>query len=370
MTPVPYHQGGFPPPQLDWQQLIPLLGPASASLARYDGLLEGIPNPDVLLSPLSSQEAVLSSRIEGTQATLAEVLEFEADAEASTLPQERRDDIREVQNYRHAMRQAEELLETLPLSLRVIKTLHSTLLSGVRGDDKAPGEFRKIPNWIGPKGRPIEEARFIPISAEQLDGAMASWETFIHAEYNDRLVQLAIIHAEFEALHPFLDGNGRVGRMVMPLFLWQTGILRKPYFYLSSYFEANKDSYVDRLLAISRDGDWTGWCRYFLEAVQAQASQNQERASQILTLYENLKPAVQEATRSQYAVAALDWIFSTPTFRATDFEKQAGIPVPTAKRILRCLENAEILTVIRESSGRRPRVLCLEQLLAVAEGRS
>lgn len=369
MAPVHYHLDGFPPPQLDWQQLIPLLGPASASLARYDGLLEGIPNPAVLLSPLSSQEAVLSSRIEGTQATLAEVLEFEADAEASTLPKERRDDIREVQNYRQAMRQAQELLVTLPLSLRVIKTLHATLLSGVRGDSKAPGEFRQIPNWIGPKYRPIEEARFIPISADKLNAAMGNWELFIHAEFPDRLVQLAILHAEFEALHPFLDGNGRIGRMVLPLFLWQTGILRLPYFYLSAYFEANKDSYVERLLAISRDGDWTGWCRYFLEAVQVQASQNQARASQILALYENLKPTVQEATRSQYAVAALDWIFSTPTFRATDFEKYAGMPVPTAKRILRCLENAEILAVIRKASGSRPRVLCLEQLLAVAEGR-
>ena len=157
--------------------------------------------------------------------------------------------------------------------------------------------------------------------------------------------------------------------MVLPLFLWQSGILRMPYFYLSAYFEANKDSYVDRLLAISRDGDWTGWCRYFLEAVQAQAIQNQERASQILSLYENLKPAVQEATHSQYAVAALDWIFSTPTFRATDFEKNAGIPVSTAKRILSLLQKAKILAVIREASGQRPRVLCLEQLLAVAEGR-
>ena len=190
MAPVRYHLGGFPPPQLDWQQLIPLLGPANASLARYDGLLEGIPNPAVLLSPLSSQEAVLSSRIEGTQATIAEDLE-------------------------------------------------------------------------------IEDARFVPISADKLDAAMGSWESFIHAEFPDRLVQLAIVHAEFESLHPFLDGNGRIGRMVLPLFLWQAGILRMPYFYLSAYFEANKDSYVERLLAISRDGDWTGWCRYFLEAVQA-----------------------------------------------------------------------------------------------------
>jgi hypothetical protein len=184
---------------------------------------------------------VLSSRIEGIQASLAEVLEYEADAEASTLPQERRDDIREVQNYRQAMRQAQELLVTLPLSLRVIKHLHATLLAGVHGDNKGPGEFRKIPTWIGPRGCTIEDALF-----------------------------------------------------------------------------ANKDSFVERLLAISRDGDW---------------------------------------------------IFSTPTFRATDFEKHAGFPVPTAKRILRCLENAEILAVIREASGRRPRVLCLEQLLAVAEGR-
>ena len=203
MAPVPYHLGGFPPPELDWQQLIPLLGPANASLARYDGLLEGIPNPAVLLSPLSSQEAVLSSRIEGTQATLAEVLEYEADAEASTLPQDRRDDIREVQNYRQAMRQAQELLVTLPLSLRLIKNLHATLLSGVRGNDKAPGEFRKIPNWIGPRGCTIEDARFVPISADKLDAAMGSWASFIHAE--------------FESLHPFLDGNGRIGRMVLPL---------------------------------------------------------------------------------------------------------------------------------------------------------
>jgi Fic family protein len=313
------------------QQLIPLLGPANASLASYDGLLEGIPNPAVLLSPLSSQEAVLSSRIEGTHATLAVVLEFEADAEASTLPQERRADIREVQNYRHAMRQAVELLD--------------------------------------PKDRPIEEARFLPISANKLDAAMGSWASFIHTDFPDRLVQPAIVHAEFESLHPFLDGNGRIGRMVLPLFLWQAGILRLSYFYLIAYFEANKESDVDRLLAISRDGDWTGWCRYVLEAVQTRAIQNQEKASQILGLYENLKPAVQDATHSQYAVAALDWIFSTPTFRATDFEKQAGIPVPTAKRIPRCLESAEILSVIREASGRRPRVLCLEQLLAVAEGR-
>lgn len=369
MGPVSYHLGGFPPPRLDWDQLIPLIGPANASLARYDGLLEGIPNPAVLLSPLSSQEAVLSSRIEGTQATLAEVLAFEADAEASTLSPERRDDIREVQNYRRAMREAVELLESLPLSLRVIRELHSTLLSGVRGDDKAPGEFRKIPNWIGPRGCTIEQARFIPIQADKLVEAMGSWEGFIHTAYPDRLVQLAILHAEFESLHPFLDGNGRIGRMVLPLFLWQVGILRMPYFYLSAFFEANKESYVERLLAISRDGDWTGWCRYFLEAVQAQAIENQLRASQILGLYEQLKPAVQEATHSQYAITALDWIFSTPTFRATDFEKHAGIPAPTAKRILRCLRESGILALLREGSGRRSSVLSLEQLLAIAEGR-
>ncbi len=218
---VHYHLGGFPPAELDWAQLIPLLGPASAAVARYDGTLAAIPNAAVLLSPLTTQEAVLSSRIEGTQATMGEVLEFEAEGDTPGLSEERRNDIHEVLNYRAAMRMAEKMLEDLPLSQRVIREAHKVLLSGVCGHGKSPGEYRRIPNWIGPPGCTIDEARFVPISADKLPDAMSRWERYVHDDAADRLVQLALLHAEFEAMHPFLDGNGRLGRMLVPLFMWQ-----------------------------------------------------------------------------------------------------------------------------------------------------
>lgn len=367
MAPVRYHEGRFPPQTLDWQSLIPLLGPAAAAVARYDGMLAAVPNPDVLLSPLTTQEAVLSSRIEGTQATMGEVLEFEAGQE-ETSPQ-RRDDIREVLNYRGAMREAEKLLATLPISQRVIREAHKVLLSGVRGQHRAPGEYRKIPNWIGPPGCTIEQARFVPIDAEKLPAAMAAWENYIHTEPPDRLVQLAILHAEFEALHPFLDGNGRLGRMLVPLFLWQAGLIQRPMFYISAYFEARRDEYYERLLAVSRNDDWTGWCHFFLEAVRAQAEDNLSKTRDILELHDDLKHRLPEMTRSQYAVRALDWIFSRPIFRATDFINGAEIPGPTARRFLGVLRKEGILRDLRPAQGRRAAVLAFPALLNIVEGR-
>jgi Fic family protein len=204
-SPVKYHYGKFLPTNIDWSQLIPLIGPASSSLARYDGELNAIPNAAILLSPIITQEAVLSSRIEGTQATMGEVLEFEAGSESKKIPKERVDDINEVLNYRKAMWHAVDLLKELPLCQRVIKEAHGVLLTGVRGHGRAPGEYRKIPNWIGAPGCKIEDATFIPISPEKIQDGMDKWEKYIHEDRPDRLVQLAIIHAEFEALHPFLD---------------------------------------------------------------------------------------------------------------------------------------------------------------------
>lgn len=214
MASVQYHDGRFPPEsRLDWPQLIPLIGPAAAAVARYDGMLGATPNPDVLLSPLTTQEAVLSSRIEGTQATMGEVLEFEAGHEPESAA--RREDIHEVLNYRSAMRHAEEMMKKLPLCLRVVREAHRILLAGVRGEGKSPGEYRRVPNWIGPAGCTIEQATFVPVAADRLPDALGTWEGYIHAEAPDRLVQLAVLHAEFEALHPFLDGNGRLGRMLV-----------------------------------------------------------------------------------------------------------------------------------------------------------
>jgi len=367
MSPVHYHEGRFPPSSIEWPPLIPLLGPASAAVARYDGMLAAIPNSSVLLSPLTTQEAVLSSRIEGTQATIGEVLEFEAGKEAPSP--ERRDEIREILNYRIALRGAQEALKKLPLSQRVIREAHRVLLSGVRGQGRAPGEYRTVQNWIGPPGRAIDQAIFVPIAAQSLPDAMGAWEKYLHSRQPDTLVQLAVLHAEFESLHPFLDGNGRIGRMLVPLFLWHIGLIRRPVFYVSAYFEARRDLYYEKLLSVSRDDDWTGWCEFFLEAVRAQAEDNIVKARAIYDLYEAMKPRVAELTHSQYAIRALDWLFERPIFRTTDFFQTSGIPRPTAKRFIAVLTREGILSTIAPRSGRRASVLGLLELLRVTNGR-
>ena len=364
---VQYHYDKFPPSNIIWSRLIHLLGPASAALARYDGMLMGIPNASVLLAPLTTEEAVLSSRIEGTQATMGEVLEFEAVRESNNITQEKKADIFEVLNYRKAIRRGIDLLNDLPLCQRVIKEAHRVLLDSVRGHGKSPGEYRRTSNWIGPPGCKIEDAKFIPISADHLPDAMSRWEKYIHEKTSDRLVQLAIVHAEFEALHPFLDGNGRLGRMCVPLFMFKIGLIREPTFYISAFFERNRDEYYERLLAISRDDDWTGWCEFFLKAIIEQAGENQKKTREILTLYENKKNQVVKLTRSQYAIHALDFIFSRLIFKSTDFTETKEIPSPTAKRILVVLRDNGILTTFYESSGRRPAIYAFPELINIVE---
>jgi len=368
MTAVNYHYGAFPPDRLEWEQLIPLIGPTNAAVARYDGLLSAIPNAAVLLSPLTTQEAVLSSRIEGTQATMGEVLEFEAEGEKKFSP-EKRDDIQEVLNYRKAMRHAMGLLDTLPLSQRVILETHKVLMDSVRGHGKAPGAYRRVPNWIGPPGCIQETARYVPISADKLADGMGRFERYIHEEgVPDKLIQLAMLHAEFEALHPFLDGNGRLGRMLVPLFLWQAGLIQQPMFYMSAYLEANRDLYYDTLRAISKEGRWTEWCVFFLKGLETQANENGEKAAQILDLYNRKKSELVELTHSQYGIHVLDWIFERPVFKSSDFVDFAGIPAPTARRILGALREAGLLSTIVEASGRRSAVYAFPELLNIAEG--
>ena len=254
MAPVHYHEGRFPPDaRLDWQRLVPLLGPTYSAVERYDGMLSAVPDPSILLAPLSTQEAVLSSRIEGTQATMGQVLEFEARGVAKSST--RRDDILEVIQYSRAMWHAEEKLQELPLSLRVIRESHRVLLASGRGKQRSPGEYRGIQNWIGPPGCPVEEATFVPIATQHLADAMSAWDRYMHQDGPDWLVQLAILHAEFEALHPFLDGNGRMGRILVPFFMWQRELIRQPVFYISAYFEANREAYYEGLRSVSRDDD-------------------------------------------------------------------------------------------------------------------
>ncbi len=367
-SPVNYHEGRFPPDNLDLARLLPLVGPANAAVARYDGVLSAIPNAHVLLSPLTTQEAVLSSRIEGTQATMGEVLTYEASGSTDEPSTAKEADIWEILNYRKAMRAATQMLNDLPLCQRIVLESHRILLNSVRGHGKSPGKYRKIPNWIGPKGCPIEEAKYVPIQAEKLPDAMSRWEKFIHGESPDRMLQLALLHAEFEALHPFLDGNGRLGRMLIPLFLYQAGIIHQPMFYISAYLESHRDEYYERLLAISRDDDWSGWCAFFLEAIHIQATENLAKAQAILDLYNRMKVLFAEKTHSQYAIHALDWVFERPIFKSSDFVGSGNIPRPTAQRILNLLKTEGILRELVPGSGRRAATLAYPELLNIAEG--
>ncbi|MHC4757594.1 MAG: Fic family protein [Planctomycetota bacterium] len=367
--PVNYHYGKFPPTNLKWTDLIPHIGPASGSLARYDGLLSSIPNPAVLLSPLTTQEAVLSSRIEGTQATMGEILEYEAEGATKDISPEKEADIHEVLNYRKAVWGAIKSLKKLPLCQRIITDTHRILLEGVRGHKKSPGEYRKAPNWIGPPGSTVKDARFVPIDARGLIEGMSEWEKYIHMEAPDQLVQLAILHAEFEALHPFLDGNGRLGRMFVPLFLFKVGLIQSPMFYISAYLEANREEYCERLLAVSRDDNWTDWCIFFLKTIKIQAENNQQKAKRILELYEAKKNQVIKLTRSQYAIHSLDFIFERPIFTSSSFVNFERIPRSTATRILAKLRDKKILTILKEGRGRRSRVYAFRELLNIAEGK-
>jgi Fic family protein len=242
-------------------------------------------------------------------------------------------------------------------------------MQGVRGRNKAPGEYRRIPNWIGPEGCTAEQARYVPPGADRLPAAMDALEVYIHAPAPDLLVQLAILHAEFESIHPFLDGNGRLGRLLVPLFLHSKGLLARPNFYMSEYLESHRSEYYDRLLAISRDGDWDGWIRFFLQGLIAQAGANQAKAVAILALYNSRKPWIVQVTHSQHAIGALDWFFQNPVFKTSDFVANAGIPKPTANRILRAIKDVGLFKEIRPASGRRAAVLAFSELLNLAEGR-
>lgn len=366
----PYTPDDLPLQNLNFQLLLGLVGQANAALARYDGLLQGIPNPAVMLSPLTTQEAVLSSKIEGTQATVDEVLQ----QEAGLLKEgEKYKDIQEISNYRLALYKARDYLESYPIRLSFVRELHRILLDSVRGQDKTPGEFRVDQNWIGKAGCTIEEASFVPPSPLRLLDYLQAWELYLDSDDVDYLLQVAVVHAQFELIHPFKDGNGRIGRILIPLFLYQKRALSQPMFYLSEYLENHRDEYYERLRAISIQGDWNGWIAFFLRAIATQAVQNSKRVSAIMALYEEMKIAIQEATRSQYSVHLLDAIFDKPVFRTSDLVNRLtteyGIHKKTTPSLLRQLKDVGILREIQPGSGRRAATLCFPRLINLAEGR-
>jgi Fic family protein len=358
------------PFQLDWESLIPFIGAANRALASFDGVLYGMPNAELLLSPLTTQEAVLSSRIEGTQATFGEVLKFEAGEEPAQ--ESRRLDIQEILNYRTSLQVAEQELRTRPFNLNLLLELHSVLLDSVRGRDKGRGRFRTIQNWIGRPGSPIEEATYIPPEPGRLGTLLDNWEKYYHAERPDPLVQLAMVHGQFEIIHPFVDGNGRIGRILIPLFLFEKGLLSRPVFYLSAYIEEHKDEYIAGLGVLSsrqQPPAWNSWVRFFLRAVTEQAKKNLNSARQIIDLYERSKAEIISITHSRHAVPLLDILFERPVFSPAQLEGRSGMPSKQMiMSMLGRLKNAGILSVTRESSGRRPQILAFPELVNLCEG--
>lgn len=362
----PYIPEALPLSGLDIKKLISIVGTANAALARYDGLLLGLVNPAIMLSPLTNQEAVLSSKIEGTQTTVEEVMRHEAGDEFDT---EKENDIQEILNYRRAMILGQEALEDRQLSLHLIQSLHQLLMTSVRGEDKNPGEFRKDQNWIGSPGCTIEEATFIPPSPLQLHDHLLAWQSYMEIGDFDSIVQTAIVHAQFELLHPFKDGNGRIGRLLIPLFLYSKKQLSSPMFYLSEYLERHREEYYARLGGISENNEWTEWIVFFLNAVIEQAQKNMGRLRFTIDLYDYTKNQVRKLTHSPHSAQTVDTLFDRPIFTISDFSKRADIPKPTCHKLIKQLEAEGIVQVMKPGAGRRAAIYIFPELLNTLEGR-
>ncbi len=365
-----YHYGAFPPKELDYKRLIRPLAAATEALAKYDAMLRGLHNKELLLAPLRSTEAVISSRIEGTVATLEEVLKIQAEAEEgdeNSHLDTNRQEAMEVYSYTRAMRLAQQSMsEGLPISSRLIRQMHSHLLFFGRGSDKSPGEFKIEQNYVVDQRN--RRVLFVPIEPAQLENGIAELERYINDEHDDYLIQTAISHLEFEALHPFKDGNGRVGRMLITLNLWDKKKISGPNFYISGFLEQNREEYIERLRRASESGEWTEWVFFFLQAIEAQANVNIEIAENVSKLYDEMKEVFRKTLRSEWSTVTLDYIFERPFFRNSAFTKTSGIPLQTAHRITKALSDAELLSVVEPASGRRPALYAFLPLMEIVRG--
>jgi Fic family protein len=362
---VGYHTGRFPPRNVNYERIAPSLTRATSALARYDAKLEQLHNKELLLAPLRNAEAVVSSRIEGTIATLDEILKIQADVDDDDDDRlAYRQEAIEVYSYTRAVRRAQNMMsEGLPISSRLIREAHSQLLFFGRGADKAPGSFKREQNYVADKRN--RKILFVPIPADQLEDGIAALERYIHDESVEPLVQTAVTHLEFEALHPFKDGNGRLGRMLIPLNLWQRGIIHAPHLYVSAAIEERRDEYVEKLRAVSANDEWDDWILFFLEILQRQAELNISITDSINRLYNEMSQIFREVLNSQWAPVALDYVFAKPVFRNSAFTASSGIPMQTAHRISRTLIERGILTVIEEAAGRRAALLSFMPLLEI-----
>lgn len=347
------------PPLLIDSEMIDILSKADRFLGRLNGMAETLPNPDLFLAMYVRKEAVLSSRIEGTQASLEDVLEYESVDRPKTLA----NDVGEVVNYIRAMNYGLKRLEELPLSLRLIREIHAELLKGVRGGQKYPGEFRTSQNWIGPKGCNLNNASFIPPPAHEMKQALGDLEKYLHSTFRyPILIECALIHSQFETIHPFLDGNGRIGRLLITFFLCQKDILRKPLLYLSYFFKLNRMEYYDRLMQVRTKGDWEGWVKFFLKGVEQTSEQACNTANKILILQKRDKEIIRlKIYHSSKAETLLDILFDRPILSIKDIVKLLQVTFPTANVLA---ENLSRLGILKEITGRqRNRMYAYSQYL-------
>jgi Fic family protein len=360
-----YHSDAFPPGPLNLELLIEPLTAATASLSRYDEMMRTMLNSEVLLASLRRQDAVVSSRMEGTITTLDEVLRLEADEDAGDRDAQRmaRSETIEVLLYSRALKQAQDSLrEGAPFSDRLVRRAHQTLLMGGRGAMKRTGSDKTVQNDVGERGPTIHIA---PGAPERLADGMERLFTFVNAPKPIPILRTALAHVEFEALHPFDDGNGRVGRMLITLMLWRLGLISQPHFFVSGYFEDHKDEYIHRMRRVSSHGEWSEWCAFFLTALDVQAQENIRTSAAIQTLYKSMRDRFQAELASQWTGHALDFVFANPVFRNNRFATTSGIPAPTANKCARRLVEAGLLRELQSSSGRRAALYAFEPLLEI-----
>lgn len=350
------------PPQLEWTPaLANALADASMLVGRLAGEGRRLPNPHVLIRPFIRREAVLSSRIEGTQATLGELLAAEAGAFVERSP----DDLREVGNYVTALEHGIERLESLPMSLRLVRELHERLMTGVRGGHATPGEFRRTQNWIGRPGETLAQAKYVPPPPDVLGEHLSAWEKFLHERMLPPLVHVALAHYQFEAIHPFLDGNGRVGRLLITLQLCERNILSAPLLYLSAFFEATRADYYAGLRGVSEHGDWEGWVQYFLNGVARQSEDALSRAERINQLLTNWRENLSGRAGTKVALQMLDMIGANPFLTPRGAKQELNLAYNTVMRAIGQLEKLKVLKEVSEA--KRDRVYCAKPILDILE---
>jgi cell filamentation protein, protein adenylyltransferase len=337
------------PPSLsiDWD-LVNLLSRADRALSELGGLARNLPNPHLLIGPFVRREAVLSSRIEGTQASLSDLFYFEAaPSEKAAFPKKTPSDVHEVANYVKALEYALKRVQELPLSLRLFRELHKILLSDVRGKNWTPGEFRRSQNWIGPPGCTLMDATFVPPTPHEMVEALGQLEKYLHGSSNlPPLIRIALVHYQFEAIHPFLDGNGRIVRLLISLLLSHERLLPQPLLYLSAFFERRRNEYYRRLMDISREGKWREWIDFFLEGVVEQSNDAIQRTNRLLKLWQDYRNKLQEARSSALLLQLVDRLYETPVLSIPTAATFLKVTHRSAAKLIGKLIKANIITEV------------------------